>query len=107
MATRVSNPAGRLGRYFSRGDSSSFESALPSSASEVFEKLVGVDVVKEQARMSSVLMKTNEVQNLLSQMKDPSEVFAEPTARMLAEDMLDELRDMISSSYKKGEKKNS
>mmetsp|Transcript_3933 Transcript_3933/g.5890 ORF Transcript_3933/g.5890 Transcript_3933/m.5890 type:complete len:107 (+) Transcript_3933:735-1055(+) len=106
MATRVSNPAGRLGRYFSRGDSSSFESALPSSASEVFEKLVGVDVVKEQARMS-VLMKTNEVQNLLSQMKDPSEVFAEPTARMLAEDMLDELRDMISSSYKKGEKKNS
>lgn len=104
MATRVSNPAGRLGRYFSRGDSSSFESALPSSASEVFEKLVGVDVVKEQARMS-VLMKTNEVQNLLSQMKDPSEVFAEPTARMLAEDMLDELRDMISSSLKKEEKK--
>ena len=33
MAVRISNPAGRLGRYFSRGDES-FESALPSTATE-------------------------------------------------------------------------
>ena len=33
MAVRISNPAGRLGRYFSRGDAS-FEGALPSTATE-------------------------------------------------------------------------
>lgn len=100
MATRVSNPAGRLGRYFSRGDGSSFESALPSSASEVFEKFTGVDVVKHEARMS-VLLKMSEVQNLLLHLQDDNEVFAEPTARLVAEGKLDELLCLISSSSRK------
>ena len=33
MAVSISNPAGRLGRYFSRGDAS-FEQAIPSTATE-------------------------------------------------------------------------
>ena len=99
MATRVSNPAGRIGRHFSRGDASSFQHDLPSSASDVFEKITGVDGVRDQARMS-VLMKTSEVQKLLLQMKDDDEVFTEPTARLVAEGKLDELIGIMSPSLK-------
>lgn len=105
MAVQISNPAGRLGRYFSRGDDS-FDSALPQNASELFEKVIGVDVVKDQARMS-VLLKTSQVQNLLMEMKDDDEVFAEPTAKLAAEGKLDELLGIISRSSSSSKAKSS
>ena len=105
MAVRISNPAGRLGRYFSRGDDS-FDSALPQTASELFEKVIGVDVVKDEARMS-VLLQTSQVQNLLMEMKDDDEVFAEPTAKLAAEGKLDELLGIISRSSSSSKAKSS
>ena len=53
--------------------------------------------MKDQARMS-VLLKTSQVQNLLMEMKDDDEVFAEPTAKLAAEGKLDELLGIISKS---------
>ena len=112
MATQITNPSGRLGRYYSKGEGA-FRNTLPSSPSDIFEKLTGVDVVKDQAKMS-VLMKMSEVQTLLTELQeDDYQVFAgdEPTARLAARQwkqrrkqtvtQLDELLGIISESTKK------
>ena len=110
MATQITNPSGRLGRYYSKGEDA-FRNTLPSSPSDIFEKLTGVGVVKDQAKMS-VLMKMSEVQTLLTELQeDDYQVFAgdEPTARLAARHLrkketigkLDELLGIISESTKK------
>jgi hypothetical protein len=56
MAVYVSNPAGRLGRHFSRGDKSLSELFVPVSAEGAFERFCGVTFVREDRRMSKFIM---------------------------------------------------
>lgn len=98
MAVSVSNPAGRLGRYFSRGDDS-FTEAMPATATEAFERIVGVHDVRNEARMS-LIMKTSLVQDALRQAEGNEEIFAEPTAKLAAEGKLDELLEIVSKEKK-------
>jgi hypothetical protein len=67
MAKYVSNTAGRLGRYYSRGVS--FSEFMPHSATEAFETVTGVYDVKKEARMSRI-MKKKELQAALSELED-------------------------------------
>ena len=67
MAVYVSNTAGRLGRYYSRGVS--FSDVMPHSATEAFEAVTGVYDVKKEARMSRI-MKRKELQAALSELED-------------------------------------
>ena len=103
MAVSISNPAGRLGRYFSRGDDT-IERFFPTNATEAFEPFIGVDEVqKEMFRFdrearASVVLKMNQVQTALLEAKPDDEVFAEPTVKLAAEGKLDELLGLISSS---------
>lgn len=67
MAVYVSNPAGRLGRYYSRGKSLS--DVVPKTASEAFETFTGVYDVKKEARMSR-LMKKKDLQAALLEIEE-------------------------------------
>lgn len=98
MAIYVSNPAGRLGRYFSRGDQS-FDDSFPTSATEAFEKVVGVDDVRKEARMS-VIMKMKEVQDALLE-EEAKPIYAEPTAKLAVEGKLDEILNLVSAPKEK------
>lgn len=68
MAIYVSNSAGRLGRYYSRGDTSIYE-IMPANATEAFETMTGVSDARNEARMST-LMKRKECQELLLRMQE-------------------------------------
>lgn len=58
IAVLGSNPAGRLGRYYSRGDS--FQAMLlPTTATDAFESLTGVDQVRNEQRVSTLLRHTD------------------------------------------------
>lgn len=89
MAVYVSNPAGRLGRYYSRGKSLS--EVVPMSATEAFETLTGVSDVKKEARMSRLMKKTDLQRALLEmEQEDLDIVFesqSETTANILVEDL--------------------
>ena len=63
------------------------------------EKVIGVDVVKDEARMS-VVMKMKEVQTALLEAKEEDEIFAEPTVKLAAEGKLDELLGIIAAKEK-------
>ena len=63
------------------------------------EKVIGVDVVKDEARMS-VVMKMKEVQTALLEAKEEHEIFAEPTVKLAAEGKLDELLGIIAAKEK-------
>ena len=89
MAVYVSNPAGRLGRYYSRGKSLS--DVMPTSATEVFETFTGVYDVKKEARMSR-LMKKKDLQAALLEMEEEDlevvfESNSETTATLLSQEL--------------------
>lgn len=63
------------------------------------EKVIGVDVVKDEARMS-VVMKMKEVQTALLEAKEDDEFFAEPTVKLAAEGKLDELLGILAAKEK-------
>lgn len=84
MAIYVSNGAGRLGRYYSRG--ASFHEIMPSNAVEAFETVTGVTQVRNEARMSKILRR-KDVQELLLKIQaseDDSDQ-TETTARIIHE----------------------
>lgn len=90
MAVYVSNPAGRLGRYYSRGKSLS--DIVPMNATEAFETVTGVYDVKKEARMSR-LMKKKDLQAALLEIEgeDFEVIFAsgsETTATLAATELL-------------------
>ena len=58
IAVLGSNPAGRLGRYYSRGDSFQ-QMLLPTTATEAFESLTGVHQVRHEQRVSKLLRNTD------------------------------------------------
>ena len=69
MAVYVSNPAGRIGRYFSRASYKSIDEVLlPSSGVEAFESLIGVNDVRRQREMS-VMLKDPNVRTAIQQLK--------------------------------------
>lgn len=71
MAVYVSNTAGRLGRYYSRGEMSIiYDIMVPSSATEAFETVTGVTDARNEARMSSLLMKRMDGPELLLRMEE-------------------------------------
>lgn len=63
IAVQGSNPAGRLGRYYSRGDSFR-DMLLPTTATEAFESLTGVSGVRHESRVSALLKHTDMEQML-------------------------------------------
>jgi len=68
MGVYVSNPAGRIGRHFSRATYGSVEEVLlPASGVEAFESLIGVNDVREQRRMS-VILKDPTVEEAIQQL---------------------------------------
>lgn len=78
MAVYVSNPAGRLGRYYSRGKS--LRDVMPESATEAFETFTGVTDVKKERRVSR-LMKKADLQEALKGMEDDDvEIVLESTS---------------------------
>lgn len=92
MAVYVSNPAGRLGRYYSRGKNLS--DIVPMSATEAFETFTGVYDVKKEARMSRLMKKSTLQQALLGIEEDDLEVIFESdtsegsTATLFAEEIM-------------------
>jgi PAP2 superfamily C-terminal len=63
MAVHVSNSAGRLGRYYSRG-TPMHELFLPNTAREAFESVTGVSEARHEQRLS-YLLQEQEVKDLL------------------------------------------
>jgi len=57
IASHVSNQAGRLGRYYSRGDS--LQEMIPSTATEVFEAMTGIHDARAERKMSSLIRHTD------------------------------------------------
>jgi SHS2 domain-containing protein len=103
MAVYVSNPAGRLGRYYSRGKSLS--EVVPMNATEAFETFTGVWDVKKEARMSR-MMKKQDLQAVLLKMEEEDlEVIFESdcaegsTATIITEELLE--RTASQSKLKK------
>lgn len=89
MAKYVSNPAGRLGRYYSRGKSLS--EIMPTSATEAFETVTGVSDVKKEARMSRLMRKQDLEAALLQIEEEDLEIIfesgSETTANIVVEGM--------------------
>ena len=67
VAVYVSNPAGRLGRYYSRG--SAVRDILPKTPMEAFEYATGVAETRQERRMSA-LMARPEVKEALRKMEE-------------------------------------
>ena len=63
MAVHVSNSAGRLGRYYSRG-TPMHELFLPNNAREAFESVTGVSEARYEQRLANLLQE-QEVKDLL------------------------------------------
>ena len=78
VAVLGSNPAGRLGRYYSRGDSFR-DMLLPTTATEAFESLTGVDQVRNEKRISNLLQHTtmNDMFRTVVQQHEDEEAAAE------------------------------
>lgn len=90
VAVYVSRPAGRLGRYFSRGKTLS--DIQPKDATEAFEKLIGVEEERRSRRMSR-LEKKEELQSILKEMEGEEldilkESVMQTTAQLAAEGKL-------------------
>jgi len=62
MAVQVTNPAGRLGRYYSRG--LTWQELIPKTAEEAFASMTGVEHLRQERRISA-LTQTPEVQEAL------------------------------------------
>jgi len=104
MAVYVSNPAGRLGRHFSRGDKSFTELFVPVSSEAAFERMTGVEFIREERRLSKII-KNPEAFDAIT---DEDEVLPEPTARMAYEGKILELNEALSdlSNSSNAKKKN-
>jgi hypothetical protein len=88
VAVYVSNPAGRLGRYYSRG--AKVQEILPKTPTEAFEHMTGVADARNENRMAALLQR-KEVQEVLIAMQNnhdldgDNDVHYETTARILQE----------------------
>jgi PAP2 superfamily C-terminal len=80
MAIYVSNSAGRLGRYYSRG--ASIYEIMPANATEAFETVTGVTDARNEARMST-LMKRKDGQELLLKIEEYESDRTDTTARII------------------------
>ena len=69
VATSVSQPAGRLGRYYSRGDYPLKDIVVPSSAQHALEVVMGVRDERNEHRMSA-LLKHADAQQVLRAVQD-------------------------------------
>eukprot|EP00544_Gedaniella_sp_CCMP2646_P014970 CAMPEP_0202483426 /NCGR_PEP_ID=MMETSP1361-20130828/2675_1 /ASSEMBLY_ACC=CAM_ASM_000849 /TAXON_ID=210615 /ORGANISM="Staurosira complex sp., Strain CCMP2646" /LENGTH=354 /DNA_ID=CAMNT_0049111683 /DNA_START=50 /DNA_END=1114 /DNA_ORIENTATION=+ len=104
MAKYVSNTAGRLGRYYSRGVPLS--DIMPRSGTEAFETITGVYDVKKEARISR-LMKKHDLQKALLEMEEEDvdiviESESETTATMLVEGMYTGASDYLLKKNSSG-----
>ena len=100
VAVYVTNPAGKLGRYYSRG--TSVKDIMPCSPQEAFEHVTGVT----ESRMAALLQRPD-VQDILRVIQenkkeehDNGEVGSETTARILQEvasQLLSERAEMIQA----------
>ena len=67
VAVYVTNPAGRLGRYYSRG--ARMEDFLPQTPQEAFETITGMHDARNETRLS-LLMRNPEVQEALKKLEE-------------------------------------
>ena len=93
ISVYVSNPAGRLGRYYSRGKT--LTDVMPETATEAFETITGVSGIKEERRLSR-LVKKQDLQKVLKEMEQDDEIdelvymvesSSETTATLLADEL--------------------
>ena len=87
VAVYVSNPAGTLGRYYSRG--TTVQEIMPRTTQEAFEHVTGVTHSRNESRMAA-LLQLPEVQDMLrsiqeNESEEHSEGGSETTARILQE----------------------
>jgi len=69
VAVYMTNPAGRVGRHFSRDRSSdSIEAAMPQSGMEAFEMVIGVNGIRDDQR-ASIIMRESIVRKLMKDKK--------------------------------------
>lgn len=103
VAVYVTNPAGRLGRYYSKG--ATIQDILPKTPREAFEKATGVEDTRNYHRMS-MLMNRPEVQEVLKNLPegdDSIEIHSDTTARILQETatkMMQEQREALQEEMK-------
>ncbi|CAB9519511.1 expressed unknown protein [Seminavis robusta] len=71
VAVYVTNPAGRLGRYYSRG--ATMEEIFPHTPAQAFEYATGVADTRRERRMSALLQRP-EVQQALRQMESEDDL---------------------------------
>lgn len=86
VAVYVSRPAGRLGRYYSRGKMDTLQA---TSVTDAFEKAIGV-FDERRSRKMSMLAKKEELKNALADLDDDAlvdlrESVVETTATLMAE----------------------
>jgi len=73
MAVYVSNPAGRLGRSYSRGfDSIQDIVALPKTPYEAYERMIGISATKKERRMTALLSRP-EIQEAIQRVEQKEE----------------------------------
>lgn len=89
VAVYVSSPAGKLGRYYSRG--ATVKEIMPCSPQEAFEHVTGVTHSRNESRMT-VLLQRPDVQDILRMIqeneieeRDSEEDGSETTARIFQE----------------------
>jgi hypothetical protein len=81
MAVYVSNSAGRLGRYYSKGES--FYAIMPANATEAFETVTGITDARNEARMSTLMNRQDGQELLLKIHQENESVMTETTAQIL------------------------
>jgi hypothetical protein len=104
MAIYVSNPAGRLGRHFSRGDKTFAELFVPVSGEAAFERLTGVTFIRESRRISTFLTHNPDVKRSFEQAMSSDDYeeeegndIASPTARLAYEGLFGAANDTGTS----------
>jgi len=80
MAVNVSNSAGRLGRYYSRG--TPMDQFMPANAREAFEAVTGVSDARNEQRMSR-LLKEQDVKDMLLRLQTDELPQSETTLKMI------------------------
>ena len=103
MAVHVSNPAGRLGRHFSRGDKSLSELMVPVSKKAAFEQMTGVTMIRDERRASASHKSSeddpHDVMEQLQEEDDSSERVPKGVAKMMADSFF-ERREAESKKMK-------
>ena len=86
VAVYVSNPAGRLGRYYSKG--THVQEILPKTPMEALEHVTGVTDARNESRMAALLRRKDVQEVLLAMQNEDDEdddFHSETTARILQE----------------------